>query len=340
MLRKNHLPSGTFDTSPSSLRAKGGALSRCVELWLADGQASGWSLRTVSARRDMMEKFSWWLHQEEVPSRLEEITPEAVRFFLAYLRADAKDGRWEDPRPNTSRAARPSTVDTYFWCFRAFFNFIVREGLLAESPMKKVTPPRIPKDQIQPFTPEQAQALIDAAKGGDQPLRDTALLLILLDTGLRVSELCSLTITAVDPETKDLSVVGKGGKRRTVYLSPPVRRCLWKYIEHERRMAADDEPLFIATRGRRAEGGLTPSGICQLFHRLGVAAGIRGVRCSPHTARHYYAITMLRNGANLFELQQLMGHEDLTMLRRYVMLAQADLALVHRKAPPAARLKV
>jgi len=170
-----------------------------------------------------MGKFFWWLNQEEIPLRLEAITSETVRFFLAYFRADAKEGRWEEARPNTAAAARPSTVDTYFRCLRAFFNFVVREGLIGESPLKKVTPPRIPKDQIQPFTTEQAQALVDAAKKSDQPHRNAALLLILLDTGLRVSELCSLTLSAVDPETKDLSVTGKGGKRTGPCSAPAAR---------------------------------------------------------------------------------------------------------------------
>jgi site-specific recombinase XerD len=339
-LRKGHLLSAKSGASPRSSGAKGGGLSRCVDFWIADGQAAGWSPRTIASRRDMLGKFSWWLNQEEIPDRLEAITPENIRFFLAYLRADISGSRWGGEAANAARPARPSTVDTYYRCLRAFSNFVVREGVLDESPMAKLRPPRVPKDQIQPFAQEQAQDLVDAAKRSDQPHRNTALVLVLLDTGLRVGELCKLTIGDVDPETKALMVMGKGGKRRTVYLSAAVRRVLWKYVEHERRMAGDDEPLFSAIKGRRSDAALTPSGICKLFHRLGRAAGIRDVRCSPHTARHYFAVTMLRNGANLFELQQLMGHEDLTVLRRYVMLAQADLAQVHRKASPAARLKV
>src|SRR5438067_423437 len=136
-----------------------------------------------------------------------------------------------------------------------------------------VPPP--PKDLLPPFTPEQAQALVDAAKKSPQAARDVPLVLILLDTGLRVSELCSLTIGDVDADTKEITIQGKGGKRRVVYLSPPVRRALWRYVERERRMAGEDEPLFVANRGRRADGGLTPSGVGQLFRRLGRAAGFR-----------------------------------------------------------------
>jgi len=81
----------------------------------------------------MRGKYFWWLNQEVIPLRWEAITSETVRFSLAHFGTDTKEGRWEEGRPNTSGAACPSTVDTYFRCVRAFFNFVVREGLLGES---------------------------------------------------------------------------------------------------------------------------------------------------------------------------------------------------------------
>jgi site-specific recombinase XerD len=74
--------------------------------------------------------------------------------------------------------------------------------------------------------------------------------------------------------------------------------------------------------------------------KAGKAANINGVRCSPHTLRHTFAVNFLRGGGNLFELQQLMGHADLTVLRRYVALAEADLAQAHRNASPADRMRL
>src|SRR5205807_7706987 len=94
MLRKGHLPSAKSGASRRSSGAKGGGLSRCVDLWIADGQAAGWSPRTIASRRDMLGKFSWWLSQEKIPDRLEAITPENIRFFLAYLRGDGQGSRW------------------------------------------------------------------------------------------------------------------------------------------------------------------------------------------------------------------------------------------------------
>ncbi|HTE19186.1 MAG TPA: tyrosine-type recombinase/integrase [Armatimonadota bacterium] len=102
----------------------------------------------------------------------------------------------------------------------------------------------------------------------------------MLDTGLRVSELCSLTVGDVDPETKALSVQGKGGKRRAVYLSTAVRRALWRYVEHERRLSGEDEPLFVASRGRATDAGLTPDQR-QVFFPAGDSYFSRST-CLPH----------------------------------------------------------
>jgi site-specific recombinase XerD len=93
----------------------------------------------------MLTKFTWWLREEGESERLEELSSESIRFFLAYLRGGTSDARWGGVAPDASRPARLSTVDTYYRCLRAFFNFAVREGLLTDSPMRTLKPPRVPK---------------------------------------------------------------------------------------------------------------------------------------------------------------------------------------------------
>lgn len=173
-------------------------LRRAVERWLADGRAQGWSPRTVLDRRQAMERFCWWLeHEEEAAAQLAALTPTRIRAFLAYARAARPEGRYGSDREAAKREARPATVNAYFRALRAFSNFALAEGLLAETPLKNVKAPRVPLDQIQPLSPEQVQLLMDAARRGRQPERDVALILLLVDTGLRVSEACSLTVADV-----------------------------------------------------------------------------------------------------------------------------------------------
>src|SRR5687768_16120118 len=105
-------------------------------------------------------------------------------------------------------------------------------------------------------------------------------------------------------------------------------------------MQSRRRPFLRADWRRGASAALTPDGVRLMMRKLGRAAGIQGVRVSPHTARHTFAVNFLRGGGNLFELQALMGHSDLTILRRYVALAENDLAQAHRQASPADRMKL
>lgn len=318
-------------------------LRRAVQRWLSDGKAQGWSATTLRDRQNAMERLCWWLENEEETSpTLDALTPSRVRSFLAYAREANPTGRFGSNRTTTRREARPATVHAYFRAIRAFGNFCLAEGLIQpeEWPLKNVKAPRVPNDQIQPLSQEQVQGMVNAARSMQAPERNAALILLLVDTGLRVSELMGLKVGDVDRSEGELIVTGKGNKKRRVYMGSTARRALWRYLETDRREAMPDEPLFVSVGGTTHNAALTHSGIHRLVKNAGNGAGISGVRCSPHTLRHTFAVNFLRGGGNLFELQQLMGHTDLTILRRYVVLAEADLAQAHRNASPADRMKL
>jgi integrase/recombinase XerD len=318
-------------------------LRRLVRRWLLDGEAQGWSAKSLTDRRIALEHLAWWLENEaEAPALLASLTPDRLRAFLGYVRAEHPNGRWGHNHPATQRKARPSTVRTYYRDIRAFCGFSEAEGLLPPEvwPLHNVKAPHVPKDQVQPFTPEQVQALADAARRSRHPERDLALLLLLIDSGLRVSELCSLTIGHFDRGSGALHVTGKGDKRRAVYMGVGARRALWRYVETEPRSALDPEPLFRSEGGHTLGAALTPSGVFQIVQRLGRVADLQGVRRSPHTCRHTFAIQFLRSGGNLLTLQELLGHADVAVLRKYVHLGQLDLAQAHRAASPIDRLRI
>jgi integrase/recombinase XerD len=163
---------------------------------------------------------------------------------------------------------------------------------------------------------------------------DTALILVLLDTGIRASELCALKIEDVDLATGRVEIRhgveggAKGGKGRTIYLGKASRRALWRYPASRDDGQAGEAPLFVTSSGRL----MRPSILRHLLTRLGDKAGV--FKAYPHKFRHAFAITYLRSGGDVFTLQQILGHSSLDTVRLYARIAQSDVAQAHRRASP------
>lgn len=159
--------------------------------------------------------------------------------------------------------------------------------------------------------------------------RDRAILLTLLDTGLRAAELCALDIADVNLSTGEALVKhGKGGKRRTVIISAKTRRELVRYL----RGRDGAGPLFVGETGDR----LKYSGLRQIVRRLSLAAGLPEVPL--HAFRRAFAINALRAGMNLITLQRLMGHSSLATTAKYLAFVTDDLHKAHEAAAPVDRL--
>lgn len=226
----------------------------------------------------------------------------------------------------------------------SLWTWAVAEGLADQHIMRAVPRPKPEQRAVNPFTESDLRALLAACshttaytRRGKRScqntrstaLRDRAIVLLLLDTGMRASELCTLTLGALDLKNRQLRVFGKGSKERILLYSPSTGRALWRYIAHSRPDEPPTAPLFISTIG-------TPYNrvaLLNLLQRLGQRAGVPN--CHPHRFRHTFAIQFLRNNTNIFALQAALGHTSLDMVKRYLMIIQADLdhgMLLHLEA--------
>lgn len=282
-------------------------------LWLADKR--GWS---CIGYRELQQFFLYLNHAHE------------------ETRDNVIVGRWDNPRE--IEPLKPGSVKSFHLSIRAFLNWCIAEGELDTSPLERIAAPIDRPDQVQPFTDSQVSALLLAAKRTRNPLRDEALLLLLVDCGLRVSELCALRLGDIDFMADTILVrEGKGGKGRSLSFGRDAKRAVWNYLQKERRGEEATEPVF---RSDGTGDALTRRGVALLLARLGKAAKLPStVRCSPHTCRHFFAVSLLRNGANIFALKSALGHTSMAMVNRYLSLSQADVAAAHRLASPADRLK-
>ncbi len=335
---KKTQPSSSFSSSakvaPEDLSVPAARIQKYAQSWLLVGDISFHSNRTTEARRDLLNKLSWFLEHKG----MEGCGLDELRLFLHYVQHGHKEpgGRWGNPR--MIRPTKPRTVKNYYGILRAFFNWCVAEGTIPGSPMERIPVPVDRPDQVQPFTHDQLKRLLAAAKKTLHPKRNEALLLLMLDTGIRATELCDLRLRDVDLQNGHVTVEGKGGKQRRLPFSRDTKRALYNYLSE------DDErepgtPVFLSDRGTEAGMSLSRHGLRFLVVRMGKAAGIDGTRCSPHTFRHTFAIEFLRAGGNVFTLKQLLGHTDLAMTNRYVAIAQADVERQHQQFSPVARLK-
>lgn len=301
-----------------------GDLEAEIESWIAEGRREACSPSTLDQRRRILAKLLAWLLAE----RHRRLGPEEMAGYLDHLTLA------ETPR------LKPSTIGCYYGYLCAFCGYLVRENVLTESPMRHLRRPRVPEDQIRPFTAEQIERLRAAAQSSPDPIRNDALLLLLLDTGMRVSELCGLTLGDVDLTHKRCRVLGKGRKERVLPFANLTRRALRRLIsEYEDPQRPDRLPergqaLFCSNSGPTTGAAMSRSGVQRLIRKLGERAGVSGVRCSPHTFRHSFSVEYLRNGGNTFSLQMSLGHSSPVITKRYVNLAEADLSNEHAKASP------
>ncbi len=267
-------------------------------------QAMLCSPRTLAWYSFTLGKVMQWLVDNGVTSP-QEITARHVRAYLSDL---------------AGRGLQDSTINNHARAVRTLLRFFHSENYITTAVVFKLPP--IAEKRLPCLTAEDVKKLIDACRTP----RDRALVLLMVDTGLRRAELCALNWEDVDISSGLVRVVrGKGGKARSVVVGVATRRALLAY---RRTVAAESaKPLFQTDDGSR----FTFNGLRSLLLRLGQRAG---VQVSPHALRRTFATMSLRAGMNLLHLQGLLGHSTIEMTRRYVQMLDDDLVVAHREHGP------
>jgi len=308
-------------------------LPRLIEGFLLHGDVSGHSSRTLENRRQRLAGLTWFAQNRS----LEELGVHELRAFFQYMRHGHEDAAGLWGLPHHKKALSSGTIKSYHSSLRTFFNWLVAEGDLDTSPMERITPPVDRPDQVQPFTTTQLKAMQQAASRASR--REAAVFCVFLDTGIRASELCGLTVADANLTDGQLLIrSGKGGKARSVPISSDTKRALYQWLKERGEVELGD-PLFPSTRGVRAGEHMTKEGMLKMVRRWGTAAGFSRTRLSPHTFRHTFAVTFLRLGGDVFTLKAILGHESLTMVNRYVALAQADVTRKHALFSPLSSIR-
>ncbi len=217
---------------------------------------------------------------------------------------------------------------------RTFWKYMVRQGIVELDVARLLVIPKAPKTLPRVPSAEQTNTLLDGIAAGEvvqpEPERDVAIFELLYGCGLRVSELVGLNLEDLDLTGRVMRVRGKGRKERMVPFTKRLRDVLEVWIG-KRVSAAEERAVFLSTRGKR----MSDRAVRRLVKIYSIAlTGDPTVH--PHTFRHAYATHLLRDGANLREIQELLGHAQLSTTQKYTQVSLADLMAVYDKAHPRA----
>ena len=248
-----------------------------------------------------------------------EVMADDVRLFMLKLQ-----------ETNNSQS-----VHDYYRPLKRYVNWLVEEDVLKISPMLKIRPPKVEKKVIVPFKPEHLRTLLKLCDPATFcGLRNRAMIMIFLDTGIRKKELWSMKVEDIDFDRGVIKVHGKGAKERVVGVVQNTQKALLQYL-----LSRKDTHLCVWVTEERKP--LTYEGLSMIFKRLAHFAGFTDVRCSPHTFRHTAATMSLDNGAGEFQVQAMLGHSTLTMTRRYVATLNSEKAAeAHKRFSPVEKLKL
>jgi len=283
------------------------------------------SPHTIADYSNTFRKLTAFL-ESDLPAN--EITTGTIEAFLA-----------------AQKGLKKKTLLNYHTGLSALWQWGESRGIVVRNIIRDITPPKPEIMEIQPFTEEDIK-LIFASLSKTKPYytagrreaqntlhfadRSRAMILLMLDTGVRVSELCDLKVKDVDLRNKQVTVFGKGSKERSIPISPRTAQSLWRYFTSK-----PDQLVFMPAFSTDQGLKLDRANVLKQCKRIGERAGVQD--CHPHRFRHTFAIQYLRNGGDIYTLQKILGHSTLDMVKRYLMIAQTDLTAAHRVASPVTR---
>ena len=299
-------------------------LSQAVQGFMYTLNARRLSENTILDYQNSIGKFQLYLKQD-LP--IDEITARDIEGFLI----SQQEGRTN------------KTLLNYYVGLSALWNWTIREKFATENVVRAVPAPEPEDREVIPYTREEVKAMLNALgrtrvyqRAGQRPSdhavrypeKNRAIILLLLDTGIRASELCGAKICDLDQRNSRIHVFGKGSKERHIPFSGNTGQAIWRYLAMRPAGIPTTDPLFTTSNNR----SFGRRHLLDTFQIIGARAAVKDV--TLHRFRHTFAIQYLRNGGDPYTLQAILGHSSLEMTRRYVSIAQVDLETVHRRASP------
>ena len=282
----------------------------------------GASLKTAEAYRHDIEQFL----QISAINEFKQISTQNIADFMAYL--------GNQGFATKTQARKLSAI-------REFCKFLFSENLIEQNPAADIDSPKLEKPLPKFLNETEMDALIDAAKTAQdiRHRRITAMLILMYHCGLRVSELVSLPINAINPAKKQILVFGKGAKERLIPVSDAALEEIEDYLSYRHCFIKGKESKYLFPSLSAKEGHLTRDAFYKYLKELAVRAGISPSRITPHVLRHSFATQLLRHHADLRSVQKMLGHESIGTTQIYTHIISEELIETVQKLHPLSQLK-
>lgn len=294
------------------------------------------SPKTISWYLEILIRYFAFLRSHGLLKPVNELGKDELRAYILHLQTSI---RWAG-RPyikSTQGTLSPHSVQGHVRAIKAFFSWLFDEGQIEENPLAGYPLPKVPQKQIPTLTLDQVRKLLTLIDNSSPVgARNRVILLLLLDTGMRVSELVGIKIDNIDFVRGLIKIVGKGQKERTIPFCSETRKQLRRYFKNFRPSLEQEAShyLFLKSDGSH----VSIDCVQQLLRRLASRAGLQSLKCSPHIFRHTFATMSVADGANAYILKEILGHSSLLTTQKYLHLQPSDLRAQHAKFSPIAKL--
>ena len=292
----------------------------CLEEFKLDCQLRRLAERTIKGYYNNTLNFLTYAEKHHSITEIEEIHALHIKHYIQYL---------------LSKKLAATYINNVLKCLRAYFRFAIQEEYISSNPTLKVNMQKEPKVLIRTFNDDEVRSLLSVFDYSTfLSARNKMVLAIAFDTGARNTEICDIKCKDIKENT--ILIHGKGNKERNVPISPSLRKIMLKY-ERMRDYYFDDKVIqhdnYLLSRTGRP---LTKEALEHIFTQANQEAEVRdSIRCSPHTARHYFAQACLRNGLDVYSVSRLLGHENINITKRYLQsLEDFNIVEMAAKASP------
>lgn len=305
-------------------------IKQAIDEFLLSCKVEGKSYGTIECYSDKLKGFYWYASNYHWPDDIASITTNHLREFLAYLRETPH--RFNSTCPRAMKPCNSTTIQKYYRALSSLLNWSVSEGILETNPLIRIKVPKAEKKVVKALSVNEINQIIMALGNTFDGIRNKAIILVLIDCGLRLGELLNIKTSDINMEQQLMKVDGKTGERIVRYGSTTAK-ALKKYMKIRSRVNGHNSSLWLTRKGIT----LKDSSVETLFIKL---RNKTGIHVHPHLLRHTFATLWLKNGGDSLMLQRLLGHTTLMMTNRYCQAVGCEYAIqTHKRFSPVDGMK-